>query len=328
MFAAKGTLKEQSSYDLGIKQADFRTCGKMKYGWHKYIIYISLIFLAYSLYKADYLKVPNVICPVPLLASFMFMFTGFIISAISQQRLLSVSGLQISSSHSLAMEGLNIFGKYIPGKMWIAMGKAAYISQHYNYSISVLSLLFIQAQIVILWYGLALGITGLLVNGELHLLGVTGLILLTVFTISIFSEFWQKKIENMTNKLFNKQISLPSLSVRDFFYVMPWFLGTWICWGVGFYLLAEGLSVQPIHYSVSFCFPLAGTLGIVFLFAPGGLGIRESVMVGFLSMTQIEISHAITISAASRLWFLVGEVFIFSIGLLVNQHCNKKENAE
>jgi glycosyltransferase 2 family protein len=298
----------------------------MKHGWHKHIIYISLIFLACSLYKAEYLKVPTVFYPLPLLSSFVLMFTGFIISAISQQRLLSVSGLQISVSHSLPMEGLNIFGKYIPGKMWVVMGKAFYISQHYNYSIPELSLLFIQAQIVTMWYGLALGVAGLLVNGEFHLLGLTGLILLMAFTIFIFPCFWHKKIENIINKLFKKQIRLPSLSIRDFFYLMPWFLGTWICWGLGFYLFAEGLSAQPIRYSVSFCFPLAGTLGIAFLFAPGGIGIRESLMVGFLVMTQIDISPAITISAASRLWFLIGEIFIFSVGLLVNQHFKKRKS--
>jgi uncharacterized membrane protein YbhN (UPF0104 family) len=152
---------------------------------------------------------------------------------------------------------------------------------------------------------------------------VTALILLTVFTIFIFSGFWQKKIEDMTTKLFKKQITLPYFSSREFLYLMPWFLGAWICWGGGFYLLAEGLSDQSIHYSVAFCFPLAGSLGIVFLFAPGGIGIRESIMVGFLAMTQIDISHAITISAASRLWFLVGEGFIFSIGLCVNRHLKR-----
>jgi len=256
------------------------------------------------------------------------MFAGFIFGAFAQQRLLSAFGFQISCFHSLAMVGLNIFGKYIPGKMWLVMGKAVYLSQHYDSSISSLSLLIIQAQIVTLWSGLALGIAGLLINGELHLLGLTGLVFLTGFTAFIVSGFWHKKIETMVNKLFKKQISLPSLSLKEFFYLVPLFLVPWICWGLGFFFLAEGLSDTSIHYSVSLCFPLAGTLGIVFLFAPGGIGIRESIMVGYLVMTQMDLPNAVTISAASRLWFLVGEIFIFLIGVLANQLSMKNEDAQ
>ena len=197
---------------------------KTKREWYKYLIYASLIFLAYSLYKAEYLKVPTVFSTLPFLMSFILMFAGFIFGAFAQQKLLSISGLHISGCHALAMVGLNIFGKYIPGKIWIATGKAAYISQHYNYPISALSLIFIQAQMITLWCGLALGIIGLLINGKLHLLGLSGLILLTGFTMFISSGFWQKKIENMIRRLFNKQVALPSLSLKGFCSLMPWFL--------------------------------------------------------------------------------------------------------
>jgi uncharacterized membrane protein YbhN (UPF0104 family) len=301
---------------------------KMKREWHKYIIYVSLIFLGYGLYRAEYLKIPTVFSPWPLLSSFLLMFAGFVFGAFAQQRLLSVSGFYISGSHSLAMMGLNIFGKYIPGKMWLVMGKAVYLSQHYKYSISSLSLLFVQAQIVTLWSGLALGIAGLLINGGYHLLSLTGLLLLGCFTVFVLSGFWHKKIEHVINRLFKKQIDLPSLSIKEFIFIMPWFLVPWICWGLGFFFLAEGLSDPSIHYSVAFCFPLAGTLGIVFLFAPGGMGIRESIMVGYLVMTQIDISQAVTISAASRLWFLIGEIFIFLMGLFVNQLSKKNEGSQ
>jgi hypothetical protein len=93
-------------------------------------------------------------------------------------------------------------------------------------------------------------------------------------------------------------------------------MGPWLLWGGGFFLLCAGLSDQMFPFSTLFCFPLATTLGILILFAPGGLGIREGVIVGYLTLLGIALPEAITLSAASRLWFLIGEFFVFVAGYL------------
>jgi len=56
--------------------------------------------------------------------------------------------------------------------------------------------------------------------------------------------------------------------------------------------------------------------------APGGLGVREGVMVGYLTLAGLPIAEAVTIAGASRLWFLVGEAFIFTVGWLADRRLN------
>lgn len=291
----------------------------IKRGWHKYLIYISLAFLVYTLVKADYLKIPKIYSGTGLSFSLLFLFVGFIANVIAQQHLLSKSGFVINFSESIAMIGLNMFGKYIPGKMWMALGKAAYLAAKRNYTLVDLSMLFVRAQVIAIWCGLILGIIGLFMNHALYYLSWIGLAALTGLTVILFSQSANKGAEKFINKLSKNPVNLPKFTISATFKVLPWFISSWLFWGVGFYLLAASTTAHPIPMTTVFCFPLAATLGILFLLAPGGVGIREGIIVGYLSLANFSISEAVTIAAASRLWFLIGEFFIFMLGFIFDR---------
>lgn len=291
----------------------------MKTGWHKYIIYFSLIFIAAALYKTHGFEIPRIHSPLLMFFSIVSLFSGFVVNAVSQQRLLEKSNFHISISQSIAMTGLNIFGKYIPGKVWMVLGKAIYIAEKKKYPITELSVLFLQAQIIGLWCGLVLGICGLWVNDALHFLSWVGLLILGLFTVVLFSNWAQNTALAAINKLFKKSYSLPVIDITKTISLIPWFLGGWALWGGGFLLLTASILNQFIPFSAVFCFPLAGSLGILFVFAPGGIGIREGIITGYLMLLNISLPEAIMISATSRLWFLVGECFIFTTGYLISR---------
>jgi hypothetical protein len=288
----------------------------MKRSWHKYIIYISLGFLVYTLIRADYLKIPVIHSDISLIFSLLFLCVGFIASSISQQNFLSKSGCAISIYQSISMIGLTVFGKYIPGKMWMALGKAAYVNARTKYELVDLSVLFIQAQVIGIWCGLLLGIIGLFINNALDYVSWIGLLVLTALTLILFSNSVKNAVEKLINRVSKKQIKIPALNILTTAKTLPWFLITWLIWGIGFYFLAASISSHKIPLSVVFCFPLACTLGILFLLAPGGVGIREGIIVGYFAAAHFDLAEAITIAAASRLWFLIGEFFIFIVGFM------------
>jgi uncharacterized membrane protein YbhN (UPF0104 family) len=66
-------------------------------------------------------------------------------------------------------------------------------------------------------------------------------------------------------------------------------------------------------------FPLAASLGVLALVAPGGLGVREGVIVAYLGLAGIPAMEATTISIASRLWFLGGELIFFAAGAIAHR---------
>ncbi|MEX0785888.1 MAG: lysylphosphatidylglycerol synthase domain-containing protein [Dehalococcoidia bacterium] len=73
--------------------------------------------------------------------------------------------------------------------------------------------------------------------------------------------------------------------------------------GAGFYFLIVSLtpySVQYLPLSMG-TFTLAGVIGMISLFAPAGLGVREGFLVGLLQFTM-PVELAIVVSLAARGW--------------------------
>lgn len=76
---------------------------------------------------------------------------------------------------------------------------------------------------------------------------------------------------------------------------------SWITYGTALWLLARGLlpvSTLPLGQAVG-AFTLGYILGVLALFAPGGVGIRELVLVGLLS-PSLGSGGAVALSLASR----------------------------
>ena len=291
--------------------------------WHKYLVYASLAFLAVSLYKANFLKVPQIFSIPFLIASFIFLFAGFITNAISWKQILKRSNCHVGIGTCIAGIGLSIFTKYIPGKFWMIMGRAAYITQKNPYSLRTLSAISLNAQFIALWLGLIFGMIGLFLLGGLHQWGWFILSLWICLTVVIFSKLAHAKTERVIGLVLRKDITLPRLTIKSTFSVMPWFSLYWILWSIGFYMLVVSLTKIDVQWGVGFGFPLAGVLGIMTFISPGGLGTREGVIVAYLTLASIPVVEATTIAVASRLWFLTGEVFIFIVGWAAHKKSNK-----
>jgi hypothetical protein len=244
---------------------------------------------------------------------------SFTSGAICWQRILKANNYNIGARESLASIGLTIFGKYIPGKIWMIIGKAAYIGEKRSLPVDQLSSISLDAQFITLWIGLIFGSFGLLLINGLQIWGKIILFLWIGVTTLIFSDVARSSAKYLVKKILKKNITLPKLSIKSTLLVMPWFVVYWTLLSVGFYLFVHSLTSMDIPLSVGLGFPLAGTIGIMVLIAPGGLGVREAVMIGYLSLVGLPLSIATTISIASRLWYLVGEIFIFVFGLVIDR---------
>ena len=77
---------------------------------------------------------------------------------------------------------------------------------------------------------------------------------------------------------------------------------------------AFSTDLRPI---MMFAFPLSVCIGLIAIFLPGGLGLREGVIIAYLSLVGMEIETATTISFISRFWFVGGEVFIFLLAMAI-----------
>lgn len=94
----------------------------------------------------------------------------------------------------------------------------------------------------------------------------------------------------------------------------------WSIAGIGFYMLT--CSVYPVPpaqmlYAVGL-FGLSTVIGILALFAPSGLGVREGILVLGLSLIMPE-EYAVIISIVSRLWITVSELSLVGITFAVKK---------
>jgi uncharacterized membrane protein YbhN (UPF0104 family) len=87
------------------------------------------------------------------------------------------------------------------------------------------------------------------------------------------------------------------------------FLPLWIFQGVGLWLLAYalfGVSAADLRYFVG-AFALGSVAGLVAVFAPGGLGVREAVLAALLT-PKIGEADAIALALSSRVILIAADV--------------------
>ena len=290
----------------------------MKSRWHRYLVYVSLIFVGIVLYRFDYLHVPE-IASLPLLAAtFGLQLAGFLLLVASWTVLLARGACPIRFSEGLAALGLSVLGNYVPGKVWLIIGRAGYISARHGYAFSKTSVLSLHAQLVTLWVGLALGAAGAFAVGGGRLWGpLIGLMWLAL-TLTIFSRGVHGLVARVVGRLVGRHLSIPLLAFDSTLQAAGWAAIAWLAWSLAFYLFLIALGVADVSLVDGLAFPLAATLGVLAVFAPGGLGAREGVLVGYLVLTGHSGAEATTVAVAARLWFLAGELALFALGWLTH----------
>jgi glycosyltransferase 2 family protein len=290
-----------------------------KINWFKIILYSSLGFLIYSLYKADYFKVPVIYSYSDIVFSILFLFAGFLIMCENWKAVIRMDcEVKITFKDAIISNGLSVFTKYIPGKLMVVLGRALFIKKKYNIPLKNLTVSSFKTQMMTLWVGITLGLLVLLkidVGYKVILPGVSFIILFSFF---LFSEKIKKIIKISILKITKKDVDYPILTIKSSLKILPSFFLNWSFWSLGFYFLTNGLHEGTVSVISGLSFALAGTLAIITLVAPGGLGVREGLLLFCLLGFGIEKQDAITISVASRLWFLVGEFFIFFLSVVLN----------
>ena len=284
---------------------------------YKYLIYISIVFLIVTLLKGNYLSLPQNIKYSYLIPSFLILFAGFLTQGWAYQIILKKFGCVVRLNDALKAFGLNTFAKYIPGKIWMLLGPASYLKNKYNYPTDKLVTISFTSEFISIW--LVLFISSFIIT----LLDIALYIKLSCFilwltlTLTLFTRFFHNFVQLLFLKIIKKEINIPSISFKCVVSVLPVFLLYWVFYAFGFHYLCLSFG-ESSNILILFSFPLATVIGMIAFIFPGGLGIREGTLVLILVNANVPVEVATTISIASRFWFLIGEVFIFSIGFGLN----------
>lgn len=286
--------------------------------WLKYLVYLSVAFLIWYLWKADFLHIPSIDSYAMLLFSFLLLFCGYLTKSKAWQVGLKAKGQDVSMRDSIASTGLAELGKYIPGKLWVILGRAGYISNHYNISTRKASGISLVVQFITIWSGILLALAGIIfirVPAGWILALVAGWVLLSLV---LFLKPLHNLIKDLLENLFKKEINLPFINLQEVKPYLHWYFIDWLVRMAGFYLLLWAVFGEALQPAIAAGFPLAVTLGILAVVAPGGLGVREGILVVWFQAAGFDLATATSLSVTIRIWALTGEMGIFGIGSIIN----------
>jgi len=291
------------------------------------LLYTSLAFLACYLVQYDYIALPiERLNYYYLILSFLFLFAGFLVNAFCWYLVCKQSTQKVSLAVAILSHGLSIFGKYVPGKVWTIVGRATYLSR-IGVPLTTTAHLSVYMLGLSIWVGLLLGIIGSLsidlMPQYLSVLVFSWVLLSILLFIPIYRI---QLIGNLMQRISPNNFAFPQLNFADHLRYLPSFFFFWLCWTIGFFFLLRSLfPTAPLELHTSLAFPFATTIGIVAIIFPGGLGVREGCLVFYLVKCGLVMENATLVSIVARMWFIVGEIFIFVTALLVKTSAFKEE---
>jgi len=192
------------------------------------------------------------------------------------------------------------------------LGKAAYIKEVYKKPIVEISSFSFYYQLIVLFTGSLIGIA-ILYFLDLRWFFV---VIIALFVFGIFGTILYKPLINGLSRflsfVFKKPIEIPILPIKTSLTLILLSSINWLLWAFAFYLFLHAVdSTSIIHIKAGLLFPISSIVGIIVVFAPGGLGFREGFIALGLTAFGMTAKDAATISVLSRLWFLLGESLFF-----------------
>ncbi len=278
------------------------------------LIFVSFIFLFIYLMKQD-LIIPEIPRIGWLLISILFVFAGFYASTISWQVALGSHGKKISHRDAIVSHGQAIFAKYIPGKIWVILGRAGYIADGKE-EMKNFSFVSMKEQIIYIWAGLVISAIPTFIFYKFQWMSLILVGVIVMLSLVLFSAPFHYWVLGIIKKIFKKELDLPVISFKKSLPIILSTSGIWFFWTVGFYIFMLAFSKDTLPV-MAFAFPLSVSFGVLAIIMPGGLGVREGIIVGYLTLAGLDVETATTISFMNRLWFIAGEVFIFLLSLVL-----------
>lgn len=232
--------------------------------------------------------------------SIFFCLMGFVFQGLSWRYVLLAFNVNVTNKMAISSIARTIFSKYVPGKIWMMLGRANYISVRLDLPVKFIAKVSVCGQVFSILFSL---------------------ILLSIFSFNLnmmqFESVSLKAMALVVSSVLlvcawlygspERFLSLTSLKIAAYFCAM------WLSWGAGFSVLCFGTPVSlPIQIdALTFVFIAASVVGIIAFIFPGGLGIREGGIVALLTLWDVTLEDAVTLAILARVWFLAAETIFF-----------------
>jgi len=249
----------------------------------------------------------------------LFLISGRILMGIFYERLLYLLNSPVPRSVAMSVCWVAGIGKYVPGKVAI-LANSVYLLSFYKIRAAV------AAIIPVLNNGMAVLISLLLASpllfsswtyGQIPFSRMGFVLLIIAGCVALWPPFFLGMINILLGLMKRPRITV-RLTFGQMFFPLCIILGQCLLTGLSTWCMARAVapldaaSILPI-VSVN---AMAGALGILALFAPAGIGVREGVFLVMLSQFVGEESAAL-LTICLRLLQIITDVLMAALGMAV-----------
>jgi len=256
---------------------------------------------------------------IPLFLLSCLLLSGhLIIAGLTWHSVTKTAGGYLGFKKGFAIHFLSQVGKYVPGKVWAAMGKYT-LSRNAGLTPAQTGhgLIFETVFIVLGCLMVALPLVPIAaaeagMGGGAGVLAAAGLAILLIASVH---PFFFEKIAGLAARLMKTNDGPRKYSFIQMMGLLPVYLGLFVFLGAAFWVLCLSFGLEMPFYPGVLIYPTAMGIGYLAIFAPGGLGAREltTVWLIHLIVPDCEPGLAELTVLVARLWVTLGEVAAFGI---------------
>lgn len=255
--------------------------------------------------------------PLPLILSTLIFAFSYFIQVWAWHLITLKLGIALSIRETLESWFYSQLGKYLPGKVWLLLGRF-YLYESKGKSKKLISTaLYFEMVTIIIAGGIIFLASLSLLKEAVHFfqreqIGWAIFLLLIAF-LFLHPRFLQK-IMNWFLMGFKREPVTLSISYLDILWILFICVLAWLVGGIGFYLFVDSIYPIPSRHFLFLTGALAvsSALGLIALFAPAGLGVREGTLV-YLLANLVPSPIAVILSITTRLWMTVIEIGLIGV---------------
>ena len=232
------------------------------------------------------------------------------------------TGGHIGFKKGFSIHFLSQVGKYVPGKVWAAMGKYT-LSRDSGLSNAqtgqglVLETVFIVLGCLITTLPLvpvAAGDAGFSVGTGMAVSAGIAVILLASLHPVVF-----RRLASVISKVMKSSKPLRDCSFTEMLRILSVYIAVFLTLGGSYWLMCLSFGLDLPFFPGVFIYPAAMGIGYLAIFAPGGLGAREltTVWLVHLVLPECEPGLAELTAVMARLWITAGEAIAFGVSFPV-----------
>ncbi|MGB8657340.1 MAG: lysylphosphatidylglycerol synthase domain-containing protein [Candidatus Zixiibacteriota bacterium] len=241
------------------------------------------------------------------------------------QRMLRHTGSSVSYFKLFKVWFFANLGKYVPGKVWQFLGmiymlEKEGVPKRNSFSTGVLAQAFSVISgllISVIFLGADLYSRFFSRNPGLMIAGVV--LSLAVLVLLCYPKVLERVLNLGLGVLKKEKISL-DISVKDVIIYILCYSLSWFLFGLAFLVFVNSMAKASFntYLPLTGAFAFSLNVGFLAIFTPGGIGVREGILVFLLSAlfpSLFPLPVATLISLLSRLWITAGELLCFAIAV-------------